>query len=454
MRISGLTPLKWRSGSTAQSVWLAAIASILTASLAALLLLGPAKPAYAQNDVFESIWGNMYADEDSDWEDRSTDYASRRKRRKFTKQWEMNPPRGYPTIAQQNVDRMRDAIHRYSRIVSQGGWRDMPLVELRLDDNNRGVQLLRHRLQMSGDLQLGSGYSRYFDSEVERGVKSFQMRHGLTPTGVVDKPTMLAMNVPAMARLRQLRTNLVRIQQFENNMPNRYVIVNIPSAQIEAIEGGQVVSRHSAVVGKLDRQTPLLRSDIHEINFNPFWTVPRSIVRKDLVPKALEYERSGKDIMAVYRMNAYDRRGNRVDPRNINWRDEKIEDNLTFRQDPWEENSMGFVKINFHNKYAVFMHDTPSKSLFGRNIRAESSGCVRVQNVEQLVNWLLRDNYEWNAQRIEEIKQSGDRVDVPLRSKVPLYFVYLTAWATPDGKVNFRRDLYNRDNVDVSASSY
>ena len=171
----------------------------------------------------------------------------------------------------------------------------------------------------------------------------------------------------------------------------RYVIVNVPAAQIEAVENGRVVSRHSAVVGKTDRQTPILRSKIYEINFNPYWTVPPTVLREDLVPKGREYAKRGKDILKIYRMSAFDAKGRKLSGRKINWNSNAVY-GYTYRQDPWEDNSLGFVRINFHNKFAVFMHDTPSKSLFGRNIRAASSGCVRVQNVKKLVSWLLRDN--------------------------------------------------------------
>lgn len=420
------------------------LSGMVRAVLFAVALVVPTS-VMAQNILLESIWGDLLEAPASKGES-SFD-------RSFARQWETHPPRGFPTVGQGAVERMHNAIAQYSDVVSRGGWRPLPHIKLEVGDSHQAVQLLRHRLKMTGDLSQQAGYESTFDSYVERALKRFQARHGLTPTGIVDKPTVMALNVPAADRLRQLRTNLIRLKEYDGKMPDRYVAVNIPSAQIEAVENDQVVSRHSGVVGKVDRQTPILHSNVHEINFNPYWTVPRSIVRKDLVPKAREYARRGKDIMDVYRMNAFDKRGNPVDPRRINWDSESVYD-YTFRQDPWKENSMGFVKINFHNKHAVFMHDTPSKSLFGQNVRAESSGCVRVQNVQQLVTWLLRDNLEWSRQRVSDVKRTGERIDVRLKTRVPLYFTYLTGWVTADGMVNFRRDLYNRDNVDLSASTY
>jgi murein L,D-transpeptidase YcbB/YkuD len=230
------------------------------------------------------------------------------------------------------------------------------------------------------------------------------------------------------------------------------VVVNIPAAQIEAVQGDHVVSRHAAVVGKVDRRTPILRSKIHQVNFNPYWHIPQSIVRKDLVPKAKMYARRGKDILSEYRIDAYS--GNRkLDPRKINWNSSAVY-SYAYRQQPWKDNSMGFVKINFHNGHSVYMHDTPSKSLFSRNFRAHSSGCVRVQNVKQLVSWLLEANGGWDIAKVTQMKQTGARKDVNLKRRVPVYFVYITAWATKDGSVNFRRDLYGRDRVGPTASAY
>lgn len=408
--------------------------------------------ANAQNGIIESLWGNFDDDEEGGVEEEYN--RPKRSLRRFVRSYNANPEPGYPTVSPGATARLREAIRRYSRIVTDGGWRQMPLIKLEEGDNHKAVQLLRYRLQRTGDLPARSGYSAKFDKTVTQGLKYFQKRHGLTPTGLLDKVTVMALNVPAGTRLQQLRTNMVRLRDFERSMPNRYVLVNIPSAQVEAVEGGRIVSRHSGVVGKVDRQTPIIQSKIHEINFNPYWTVPKSIVRKDLVPKAFEYAKSGKDIMQVYRMNAFDLKGQWLDPRRINWNSPTLENEVIFRQDPWKENSMGFVKINFENDHAVFMHDTPSKGLFGRSVRAESSGCIRVQNVEQLVSWILRGNYDWNQTRIQDVKQTGERIDVPVAEPTPVFFKYITAWVADDGIVNFRRDLYRRDNVDTAASSY
>ncbi len=421
------------------------IASALTA--AAIMLAAPSGsivgPAPASADTGER-WGFFGKRKPS----RDQPYDRSRAR-----QWEAQPPTGSPTISKANIQPINAAIKRYAAIVTRGGWKLLPPVQMRPGTRGQEVRLLRNRLILSGDLDQRGANSGYYDYYVEQAVQRFQMRNGLTPSGMVDRSTLMALNVPASARLQQLRLNLSRMKTFASKKATKFVMVNIPAAQIEAVDQDVVVSRHSAVVGKIDRQTPALNSAIHEINFNPYWHVPQSIIRKDLVPKARQYARRGQDILSIYRIDAYDGKGRKLNPATINWNSSAVY-SYAYRQQPWADNSMGFVKINFHNKHSVYLHDTPSKSLFGRNFRAQSSGCVRVQNVGQLVSWLLENNSGWDPGRVQQMKQTGERKDVRLNKKVPVYMVYLTAWATKDGNVHFRRDLYHRDGVGTTASAY
>ncbi len=375
--------------------------------------------------------------------------------RSFARKWEQEPARGYPTISPSNIDHMKATIKRYAQIVQRGGWDKLPLVELRVGKTHAAVAALRRRLQAEGDLAASNGYPQTFDYYVEKAVKTAQLRNGLAPTGVVDKATIMALNVPASARLRQLRTNLTRIKSLSAPAKGRYVLVNIPAAQIEAVEDDKVVSRHAGVVGKIDRPTPILQSYIHEINFNKAWILPPTVIREDLLPKARGknaakiFKRYGVDVYSDY--NAY-QKGHPLDPQTVNWSSPSA-NNLFFAQKPGEDNPLGFLKINFYNPYSVYMHDTPSKSIFARNFRAESSGCVRIQNIPQLAAWILRDN-GWDLSRVTSMKQSGKSLNVDVKGKIKLYFAYVTAWATPDGQAHFRRDLYKRDGVGVTATVY
>ena len=367
-----------------------------------------------------------------------------------TRQWITNPALGTPTLSTKNIESTKAAIQHYESIVAQGGWPVVPAVAMKPGSSGPEVEVLHRRLEISGDL-VGQSIPNQYDAAVVAAVKKFQSRHALPPTGVIDnKATVEALNVPAAIRLSQLQANLTRLQTLAPAAAAQYVTVNIPAAQVEAVSGGQVVSRHAAVVGKPERPTPELSSKVQEVNFNPYWYVPKSIIYKDLVPKAQEFARKNQDMLAAYHMEAFDPAGNPVTSSQINWSDPAIY-NYNFRQLPWAENSLGFIKINFPNKDAVYMHDTPLKSLFGRNVRFESSGCVRVDNVEQLAAWILSGT-GWDLQRMAAVKQSGEQIDVKVPKPLPVYFVYVSAWATPDGVVNFRPDIYNHDSGSETAS--
>jgi L,D-transpeptidase YcbB len=363
-----------------------------------------------------------------------------------------NPALGTPTLSSRNIAATKAAIEQYKGIVAQGGWPMIPPKAMKPGMRGQDVATLQRRLEISGDLR-GRSIQGEYDAGVVAAVKKFQARHGLPPTGVIDSKAMVeALNMPASFRLAQLQTNMKRLQRLSAKSGSRYVVVNIPSAQVEAVDSGQVIMRNAVVVGKMDRPTPELSSRIVEINFNPYWNVPRSIVQKDLVPKGRLYASQGKDMLAAYRMQAFDRAGNPVHPQSIDWNNPEVY-NYSFRQLPWEENSLGFVKINFPNKDAVYLHDTPLKGLFASAVRFESSGCVRVHNVERLVAWILRSNPGWDINRIHHMKVSKEQLDVKVASPVPVHLTYVTAWGTPDGQVQFRPDIYGHDSGAVAAST-
>jgi len=358
------------------------------------------------------------------------------------------PNASQPTLDPSTAQTTEAAIGRYEEIVSRGGWPSVPSSpRLRLGSRHPNVPVLRERLIVSRDLDARGGLSDIYDSYVEAAVRRFQARHGLTVDGVAREQTIKAMNVSAETRLMQLRTNAVRLRSLSGNLGPRFVVCNIPAAQLEAIEGNVVVSRHVAVVGKPDRASPDIQSRIVEVNFNPYWTVPVSIVRKDLIPKM----QAEPDYLTKNRIRIFDGHGSELQPQQINWYSNEAV-NYMFKQDPGELNSLGSIRINFPSKDGVYMHDTPSKNLFGDDFRFHSSGCVRVQNVRELVNWLLADTPGWSRAEIDRVIKSGERKDARLMTPVPLYWVYVTAWATPDGVVQFRDDIYGRDGLAASVN--
>jgi L,D-transpeptidase YcbB len=313
---------------------------------------------------------------------------------------------------------------------------------LRVGGRSPAVRPLRERLAIAGDLELNSGDPLVFDSYVDAAVRRFQVRHGLHADGIVHEPTLRALNVPAQARLAQLRTNAVRLKSLTGNLGSRIVVANIPAAQIEAIENGVAVTRHTAVAGKPDRPSPDIQSKIVQINFNPFWTVPVSIIRKDLIPRM----QAEPDYLTKNHIRIFDAKNNELSPAQIDWYSAEAV-NYKFKQDAGDFNSLGSIRINFPSPHGVYMHDTPSKNLFGEDFRFASSGCMRVQNVRELVYWILTETPGWSKAEIDEVIKSGERKDAKVAKPLPLYWVYVTAWATPDGVVQFREDIYNRDGV-------
>ena len=353
------------------------------------------------------------------------------------------PKKSLPTLSPSTAETTQTSIAQYEAIAARGGWPEVPPAEgLRVGAKSPAVPALRERLAIAGDLELNSGDRQVFDSYVDAAVRRFQVRHGLHPDGVLHEATLRALNVPAARRLAQLRTNAVRLKSLTGNLGSRIVVANIPAAQIEAIENGVAVTRHTAVAGKPDRPSPDVRSKIVQINFNPFWTVPVSIIRRDLIPKM----QAEPDYLTKNHIRIYDARNNEQSPSQIDWYSAEAV-NYKFKQDAGDFNSLGSIRINFPSPDGVYMHDTPSKNLFGEDFRFASSGCMRVQNVRELVYWILAESPGWSRAEIDEVIRSGERKDAKVAKPLPLYWVYVTAWATPDGVVQFREDIYNRDGV-------
>jgi murein L,D-transpeptidase YcbB/YkuD len=353
-----------------------------------------------------------------------------------------------PILSLVTVQATEQMIARYQQIVAQGGFTRLDSRErLRLGVRSPAVVQLRQRLIQTGDLDPALGNAPVFDSFVDAAVKRFQGRHGLGQTGVVASQTYAALNTPADKRLRQLEINLVRLRSMSGNLGNRFVMINIPAAYMETVENGQVATRHVAGVGKVDRQSPIMAAKISEVNFNPFWTVPASIIRKDLIPKM----QADPNYLRDQKIRIFNQQGQEVAPESINWRSDEAT-RFRFRQDQGGEfNSLGFLRINVHSPHGVYLHDTPAKGIFGDDFRFVSSGCVRVQNVRAFAEWLLKDTPGWDRAAIENAIASGQRVDARFREPIMTYWSYITAWATPEGVVQFRDDIYNRDGFGPGA---
>lgn len=403
-------------------------------TLGAGLLAAVAMPAYAQT-VIDDL---LISPKRGNWDDQFDAKATEAPTKVTTTQ---------PIFSAETISYVESAIEQYRAIVAAGGWNQVPATKkLNIGVTDPDVAALRQRLIISGDLAKRAGVSNSFDSYVDSAVKRFQGRHGFPPDGVIGKYTFAALNVPADVRLMQLETNLARLRAETVSTSGRYVVVNIPAAQIEAVENGRVAQRHHAVVGKIDRQSPIVDSHITNIVINPYWNAPSSIVQKDIIPLM----QKDPNYLTDNGIRILGLDGQEIDPVNVNWNSNEAV-NYRLRQDPGTNSAMSSMKINFPSPDGVYMHDTPKQGLFNNILRFESSGCVRVQNVRDLGTWLLKDTPGWDRKSIENAIATQQNLEVPLASKVSVFFKYITAWSTGDGVVHFRDDIYKKDGVAVLA---
>ena len=347
----------------------------------------------------------------------------------------------YPTVDEGTVQRIAGAMLSYSVLEVQGGWPALPpSSKLAPGASGPDVALLRRRLAITEDLPAALADGSDYDEALAAAVRRFQARHGLAETGSVGVKTLAALNVPIGQRLRQLAASLDRLAAMDVHFGQRYVVVNLPAAAAEAVEGEEVVRRYVAVVGKPDRPSPTLTTYITAVNLNPTWTVPLSIMKKDIIT------RMRKDASYVERMHmrVLDAQGRELDPRSIDWSSDRAP-NFTIRQDAGGWNALGAVRIDMPNPYSVYMHDTSHKELFSRDYRFQSSGCARVEDPRSFAAWLLADNPGWGHREIDAGIAKGERIDVRLAHKVPVAWVYLTGWVTRDQTIHFRDDVYGRD---------
>ncbi|MEL6372823.1 MAG: L,D-transpeptidase family protein [Pseudomonadota bacterium] len=345
------------------------------------------------------------------------------------------------------LDAVDAAIVRYQKIAAQGGWNTIPKGRyLRPGDDDERAPALRRRLIRGGDLDQRF-WSRSFSygRRLEAAVRRFQKRHGLITNGVVDARTLAHLNIPAATRLAQLRVNRARIRDYlAQPTDQRYIFVNVPAFQLEAVEGYEVQRRHRVIVGKPDRQTPTLKATIKGLNFFPYWRVPDSVAHKDLIPR-LRREPDYLQNEHIRVLTAFG--GQEVDPRSIDWSSPDAK-RYKFRQDPGKWNALGLVRINMPNDDIIYLHDTPMQRLFSQRSRAYSAGCVRVHDVMELVKWLARYEPGWqDGARVDEVLASGIGEDLKFTRPVPVYLAYITAWVEEDGEVQFRYDMYGRDGI-------
>jgi murein L,D-transpeptidase YcbB/YkuD len=345
-----------------------------------------------------------------------------------------------PSFTADTYDATKSAAERYQAIADNGGW---PEIKGDVKENASGepVRVLRERLATEGDLPRENMDGDRFDDALTNAVKSFQLRMGLKPTGVVTGATLQAINITAAQRARQLADSAQRIENVKFDFAPRQVIVNIPAAAVEAVEGGVVVHRYPAVVGDKDHQSPQIVAKIQDVNLNPTWTIPTSIVKNEIIPKIAK----NPNYLQREKIHLVDSRGHEVNPGRVDWDSDKL-GKYTLKQESGSKNSLGQIRINMPNKEAVYLHDTPAKGAFAEDYRFLSHGCVRVDGVIDLAAWLLEGaKGDWDAQKIKETIADKDSTTIKLVKPVPVIWTYLTGFADKDGVAQFRDDVYGLD---------
>ena len=341
---------------------------------------------------------------------------------------------------------LRIAANRYRQLAGQ--WHPVDAgPPLRAGDRNQRVSQLRQLLRLYGDYQglpgpvsAAGGDSNRFDSGLQRAVERYQYRHGIEPSGIAGHDTLLALAVAPAERARQLEINATRWEKLSPPSSDRYVLINVPAYQLQLIEQGRIKLQMKTVVGKTSSRTPDLRSRITNVVFNPTWTVPRSILLTELLPKA----RNNPDAMHKrgYRVVNYGS-GNTA-PISADSLSRAAHGSATLRQVSGPGNTLGRVKFVIPNKQAIFLHDTQAQSLFEHEERAFSHGCIRLEEPEELAYALL-EKQGWDRTRVAEAATGSESLNIRVDKPPRLLITYLTAWIDSAGRAHFRRDIYHRD---------
>ncbi len=339
---------------------------------------------------------------------------------------------------------LKRELARYRAAANSADWLPLPAgPTLKPGMSDARIPALRARLIAGGDLDAAAaGDSQLYDEVLEAAVKQYQKRNGLEADGVAGAGTIAELNVPVAQRIVQLRVNLDRGRVLLQDLPREFVVVNIAGYTVYFVRGEQIVWSARVQVGKTYRRTPIFRSEISYLVWNPTWTVPPGIIANDILPAARQ------DPASITRrgLKVLDGSGRELDPASIDWSSfHSGHIPYTLRQDPGPSNALGRIKFMFPNEYAVYLHDTPSQALFAHPERAFSSGCVRVENAPQLAELLLNDTTAWNQDSIAQVLAAGELQNVTLKEKIPLLLAYWTAWVDAQGLVNFRRDVYGQD---------
>jgi len=321
---------------------------------------------------------------------------------------------------------LKDQLGKYLTIAKNGGWPQVNFVKKPLKKGTSSPEIanIKKRLMITGDLT-GNDTSQVFNDTLVTAVKNFQARHGFSETGSVSDSLIKEMNVPVTKRIEQLLMNMDRMRWLANNPSGNLIVVNIPEFVLHVYEGKQKAFDIDVVVGKEGHNTMMFNGDLNQVVFSPYWNVPPSIVAKEILP-AIE---KNPNYIAKENME-------------ITGNDDGLP---VVRQKPGAGNALGKVKFLFPNSFNIYFHDTPAKSLFEKDKRAYSHGCIRLKEPEKFANYVLRNQPEWTPEKINEAMNSGNEKYVKVKDPIPVVITYYTAWVDENGRLNFREDIYGHD---------
>ena len=321
---------------------------------------------------------------------------------------------------------LKDQLGKYLAIAKNGGWPQVHFAKKQLKKGTSSPEIanIKKRLIITGDLA-GNDTSQVFNDTLVTAVKNFQARHGFSETGSVSDSLIKEMNVPVTKRIEQLLMNMDRMRWLANNPSGNLIVVNIPEFVLHVYEGKQKAFDIDVVVGKEGHNTMMFNGDLNQVVFSPYWNVPPSIVAKEILP-------------AIQKNPNYIAKENME----ITGNDDGLP---VVRQKPGAGNALGKVKFLFPNSFNIYFHDTPAKSLFEKDKRAYSHGCIRLKEPEKFANYVLRNQPEWTPEKIREAMNSGDEKYVKVKDPIPVVITYYTAWVDENGRLNFREDIYGHD---------
>lgn len=337
---------------------------------------------------------------------------------------------------------LKEKLRQYREIQKKGGFPKIITSKkvLALGDRDSSVLNLKNYFLITGDWKEKDTTMLFTDS-LASAVKRFQKRMGLAENGKVSTATLAALNVPIEARIRQMMINMERLRWAPVELENDYLLVNIPEFRLHVFENKKLAWDMNVVVGKEASKTSIFRGDLSMVVLNPYWNIPTSIIRNEIMPKL----QRGTSYLSRNNMEVLS--GNKViDPSSVNWsKYAKSIPPFNFRQKPGNKNSLGKMKFLFPNSYSIYLHDTPSKGLFNESARAFSHGCIRLAEPRKLALYLLRNNANWSSEKVDKVLETDKENIIKVKPTVPVYIVYFTTWVSSSGQLNFRKDIYDLD---------